>query len=367
MDDKTVDPHHYLLGRERVLADDKEVLGRREGDSEHLFPRHTHAEVCVTSTLEVNGKTLNVWTYAQLETLSQAVLRQRAKVIRDAVGDSTCPPLPSGQPGDLIRWILHMQSQLMQEDKSQGKIEMGGRASQLSSGHLVPKAVALEQQQRPIGAGPLENSKERNLPFGPRTVKSHDAGRDHFGEMLDGKGEAEEMLAGRGIVSQRIGGEGRKHLNPADNMLFCGVSGADQQGIQSLRSGGEGRRLITCKDNLMEQKRELQGVGQGKSPANLSGNRSGQGRHHVSESAMLQQGVSAALEDQLLGDRRRHSEVPDRLINAGTSDPGNADPKGRRRLDSFHSPKFTCQSQQQDYQSCWRKNPSKLKGQSMLI
>jgi len=366
--DKTVDPHHYLLGREREVQDKKEILGRRDGDADNLFPKYTQASVTATGQYLVNGKTINVWTFAQLETLSQAILRQRAKVIRDAVGEDSCPPLPSHQPQDLIRWILHMQAGLAVDSQSAPE-ETGGRVGMLSSGHMVPKAFAQETSERPIHRTRPEVAVQQQPP-GVRFMgaQEHGAARDHYGELLSAK-EAVDDGVNRGIVSQRTGGEGRRHINPSDNMLFPGVSAADPKGIQSLRSSGEGRRQISCKDSVMEQKRELEcssplaGVQGAGSPSR----RGGAGR--VSETSMVRLGVAAGSEGPIGGERRRHAEVPDRLVNAGMADPGEEEMRlrGRRHLDGFGGSKFSCQEQQQGYQSTWKKDPSKLRGPSQLI
>ena len=57
------------------------------------------------------GKPMACWTFAQLERLSKANLKQRAMNVRDQIGaDRLLPLRMSSQPPDLIRWILVAQS-----------------------------------------------------------------------------------------------------------------------------------------------------------------------------------------------------------------------------------------------------------------
>merc|ERR1719181_628422 len=107
-----VNPHLFLEGRERPLYGDEAIFGRQEGDALRLFPKNARASAAATKEITVNGRVLKQWTYAQLETLSAVTLRQRARDIRDAVGEGKCPPMPSGQAQDLARWIVHVQSDL---------------------------------------------------------------------------------------------------------------------------------------------------------------------------------------------------------------------------------------------------------------
>jgi len=346
--DKTVDPHHYLLGRERPVAPDKEILGRRQGDSDQLFPRYAQASVTATGQYTVNGKTINMWTLAQLETLSQAVLRQRANAIRDAAGEANCPPLPSGQPQDLIHWIMHMQAELTQEPPRQSQRD----------GYPAQQAFGKDMK---VGSAPL--------PFGPRKGQQHEGTRDNFAELLFGPSDEMSTPPVQGIVSMRAGGEGRRHLSGATNMESVGISGVAPKGIGSLRREGEGKKSIVCRDNLMDQKRELEAFERGEVPAVGAQRRGGQGGHHVSDTSMIQQGISAGGEAPIGGERRRHAEVPDRMENVGLANPGDAEGrlKGRRHLDSFGGAKFSCQDKQAGYQASWRKDPSNLRGQPMLI
>lgn len=353
-DDKVVDPHHYLLGRERPVVDDKEILGRRQGDSDQLFPRYAQASVTATGEYTVNGTSLNAWTLAQLEPLSQAVLRQRANAIRRAAGEANCPPLPSGQPMDIIRWILRMQSELSQEGSQNRKFEEDNF-----------KAFALER--------PASSEKQSSLPFGPRTGQDHEGTRDHFGQLISQSPSGGEAPK-RGIVTQRSGGEGRRHLSTSSHMISCGVSGVEPKGIGSLRAEGEGKRPIACRDSLMEQKRESEalergpGVTEARMPPTEAGGRRGAGRH-ISETSMLRQGEAAGREEPIGGERRRHAEVPDRMESVGVANPGESEGKlmGRRHLDGFRGAVNSDKDQQRGYQSSWRKDPSKLRGQPMLV
>jgi hypothetical protein len=239
-------------------ADDR-LLGGNEDDHERLFPKYTTAQAAATGEVTVNGKTLKIWEFSQLETLKPAVLRQRVMAIRDAVGQDSCPPMPSAQAQDMVRWILHMQAELTNVEPQVKRNAMQGSGPSPS--------FLQESQNRPIQKERAASPSAQNLPFGLRKdVPTMDATRDHYDDLLQRKNEFAEVQP-RGIATMRVGGEGRRHITPKDNMLNEGVSSAYPAGIETLKSQGEGRKYLTCQDHLMEQQKEQEAMQRGVPPA----------------------------------------------------------------------------------------------------
>lgn len=228
---KVIDPELFLAGRERPPPEG-EIFGRQPGDAERLFPRYTHACAASTGEVMINGKVLKLWTFSQLEALKGSVLRERAQVIRDFVGEANCPPLPSTQPADLTRWILHMQEQLTHESPKEG------RSGGYGTGHHIPPAFAQDTKDRPIVA-------HRPVPSviteDPRKVL--DAKRDHFRDLKHHLNEFQE---------DGVNGESRRHLYPKQNIVSPGI----YEDPQDQNRGG--RKYLACHDNLKEQKEELE-------------------------------------------------------------------------------------------------------------
>jgi hypothetical protein len=50
-------------------ADAEKIFGRGESDHERLFPKYTVAQAASTGEVIVNGKTLKIWEFSQLESL----------------------------------------------------------------------------------------------------------------------------------------------------------------------------------------------------------------------------------------------------------------------------------------------------------
>merc|ERR1719163_1583503 len=117
---------------ERVDPNGEGILGRGEKDHERLFPKYTQAQAACTGEVEINGKILKIWEFSQLETLKVAILRQRAMAIRDAIGEASCPPMPSQQASDMIRWILHMQATLVDQELPLRRNPMQGSGPSMS-------------------------------------------------------------------------------------------------------------------------------------------------------------------------------------------------------------------------------------------
>lgn len=338
-----------MIGGGREMEQDDKLLGRERPDVDKLFPRYTHATAATTGEVTVNGKTLKLWTFAQLEALNAMTLRQRANAIRDAVGQADCPPLPSQQPADLTRWILHMQSELTQEKPAEGRT--GG----YGTGHLVPQSFAQDTKERPIGSSAAR--AQQPMPFGPRGGYNTSAARDSYGDLKYNRNQFAEAPT-QGIVSMRDGGEGRRHIGQKDNMIHCGVSDVRAE-------TNEGRRYIGCKDNLGTDMHAANT--QCKTPSS-STRASDRPTQHVSESHMAEQGTSEPLaEPHIGGERRRHAAVPDRMVNQGTADAGEDLRKsGRKPLDCFAGSAFSHSSSQDSYKSNWKKDPSRLLGTNLL-
>lgn len=361
-DNKAVDPHTYFQRQDRPGSPDDQggegAWCRETGEAENLFPRFTHASVTTTGQVTVNGKTLHLWTFGQLETLSASVLRQRANALRDAIGEASCPPIPSSQPQDLIRWILQMQTELTKEAPQAGRVGTTG------SVNAMPQSFVSELQsapQRQAGAG----RKDEALPFGPRRGQVHDATRDHYNDLKYQRNEFVEA-PNTGIVTNKPGGEGRRHLHQETNMVSFGVSGVDVP-------QNEGRRYLGCNDHLMEQRKELEaglhnavvGRGKGAGPRSADGTAS----HANNQCSLSCHGIPTQQEEAPIGgERRKHAAVPDRMVNVGVADPGPDESRigGRRHLDGFAGSKFSQSQEHGGYQSSWKKDPSKLLGTSMI-
>jgi hypothetical protein len=391
MNGSMVNPHTFLQGRERACRENAEdILGRQEGDSEKLFPKHTRASAAALAEFTVNGRVLKRWTYAQLETLNATTLRQRARDLRDAVGEGNCPPMPSGQIQDLARWIVHMQSELTREEPQPGRTG----AVYGDSKNTVPPSYMQETRERPITMDKEmerpQPSNARRVPFGPRAGHCQDAGRDHINDLKYQLNEFKEAPNG-GAPSSRS--EGRRRFAPRNHMESQGISSAAPQGLETLRSEGEGRRYLECEDHmleLMEQKSpratealEPAMLFSARSPRKGGGVAGAAGapteiaefQPHITDSCMTTQGVSdPPLEQPIGGERRRHkTDIKCHFLNTGTSETNDqVTPYGRRHFDSFSKtsgsrPHSSFGETQDAYHSSWKQDPSKLRGVSMII
>eukprot|EP00929_Paragymnodinium_shiwhaense_P041714 TRINITY_DN21659_c0_g1_i1.p1 TRINITY_DN21659_c0_g1~~TRINITY_DN21659_c0_g1_i1.p1 ORF type:complete len:380 (-),score=61.89 TRINITY_DN21659_c0_g1_i1:88-1170(-) len=345
------------------------ILGRGYGDADRLFPRFTSAAAACTNELQRDGKTLKLWEYAQLETLSANILRQRCMTIRDFVGVDNCPPMPSSQAQDMIRWILHMQGELTDQRVEVGRPKPG-------RGNTVPAHFLQESQDRPITRQRVESPRHPHAPFGPRTAPTdHVAKRDSYWDLKESAkefAEAEHHMR-KGITTQRPGGEGRRHIQPESKMMYAGVSNVDAVGIATLRDSGEGRRYLGCSDSLGDQLKESEALNRGLlerpgPPAPMA-----HPEMHVSHTVMETVGVAApAREPDVGGERRRHYRLEDHMEGQGTSKMANnghvEDPrKGRRHLDSFSGARYNNSDKHDNYNAAWRKDPSRLHGSSLII
>mmetsp|Transcript_62209 Transcript_62209/g.100668 ORF Transcript_62209/g.100668 Transcript_62209/m.100668 type:complete len:361 (-) Transcript_62209:65-1147(-) len=353
---KVVDPEIYLEGRGR--SPKEEIMGRKEGDAQRLFPIFTHASAATTKEVTINGKVLKLWTFSQLESLNAAALRQRAMDIRDVCGEAGCPPIPSGRTQDLTRWILHMQEQLSQEPQ-----QPIGRSGGYGTGHFVPPSFAQDHKDRPIGMD--RPAPQQQIPFGNRPVPA------------DLNGNRSNVFSQNGNSEELTARQSRRSLQPQQNMDNVGVSAADPQGIATLRDGGEGRRYFEVPDTVNQELRQpaLRGdvpwvrstprVAAGGPVAHVSDN-------HFSKDAVFSPEFDA--EDQrCCGERKRATGdgAKDHFLNLGTTaGQQEAVPSGRKYLDGFQGQARVGSmgsGHQDSYRSNWKKDPSKLLGSSMIV
>lgn len=371
------------------MLEEQKILGRSAGDHERLFPHYTTASAACSGEVEVNGKKLIIWEFSQLETLKPAVLKQRAMAIRDAVGENNCPPIPSMQHRDLTRWILHMQNVLTNSEFQVGRAGVNGRG--------VPPSFKQEHQERPILKQRESSPKSKPAPFGPRKIddtRGMEATRDHYSDLLEQKKEFAEAKV-QGLSSLRVGGEGRKKIQPTDNMVCNGISNADPQGIQSMRMTPEGRRSIQCADHVADQMRELEDIDKGRSSRRSgvaqgieSGRMGGEGMRHIGvadhlfsdggggyggypSNRSIMVPSTAEPEPHIGGERKKHMSPMDHMLNHGTA----ADMQnphgigGRRHLGSFSGlpSNGRMSGDHPGYRASWKKDPSRLLGTSMIV
>jgi hypothetical protein len=342
------------------MMENRKPLGKTEGDSALLFPVHTHASSPCVNELQVNGKNVQIWDYTQLECLTTPVLRQRMLGIIEALGADNCPPPPSNQAPDLIRWILHMQEEITGDNLQVNRTNAG-----------IPRWLEQEDEWSPLKK--KARTPQPPAPFGRKMTRASelDAARDHYWDMRHNQREyANDMVFG--IESARVGGEGKRHLQPAKNMHCTGISTAPDLGIETQKEGGEGRRYIRPRDNINEQAEENEAFfrGQAELPTLPSP------RRHMSENATFaghgtREAMGTGRPDVVPGnvnlfDRKRHLECEDHMMYAGTADCESWERPGRKNQDAF-SPNNSTRTRGEDpeYQASWRQNPSRLHGRSM--
>lgn len=333
---------------------------RDPDEAEVLFPRATHAEAATTGEVTVNGKVLKLWTYQQLETLNLRVLKDRALTIRDAVGEGNCPQIPSGHASEIIRWIVNMQATLTQSELQPGRHGMKGTA---------PSHFLQEQPGAPSAASRHGHAA---APFGPRLTGAR-ASHDNFHDLKMQRGDFRDAPV-LGIESMRPGGEGRRHFGHGNssNMVAAGVSDAAPAGIQTMRQQGEGRRYLQCDDHMWPEPN-------GPPPGSqmLRGDRSSRtALGHVCDSNMSAFGVAEPpVEPHIGGTRRRHYDGKNHMMGSVNTVHGAAKPHyvtapsgtgGRRKMDGFKVGDQSHTDSQQTYNSQWKKDPSRLRGTSLL-
>lgn len=367
--------------------EDPRHLGQTEGDHARIFPTSTVASAASSGEVQVNGRVVRIWEFSQLETLAVPILRQRAMAIKDAIGDG-CPPLPSAQRNDLIRWILHMQEKLTHRDVGVGR-----------QGSNVPNSFKQDHMDRPIQDHLQQGRKSEQAPFGPRSIRGAMPQRNNYGDLLAQKGEFADVPA-MGLQSMRAGGEGRRVLRPQDSMIAQGVSGVDNHGVQTLKPGSEGRKYLMCDDNIGAQKREQQAILDGEKqfeaydPAaefcGTSGSgllrSGGEGMRHIGCKDTMAQivggfqdepGMGAYQEPYNAGNcRRKNIPTHDHMINHGTGDDpkvASFGPSGsgarpvRQQMGSFNGAVQNFKGTDNTYSRSWKKDPSRLQGTSLII
>lgn len=368
--------------------DDQRYLGQTEGDHGRIFPTFTVAGAACSGEVVVNGKTVRIWEFAQLETLAVPILRQRAMAIRDALGER-CPPLPSAQRNDLIQWILHMQETLTQRDVPVGR-----------QGANVPNSFKQDSMARPIHDSLRQGRKGEQAPFGPsQNQRGSNPTRDNYGDLLAQKNDFAQVPS-MGIQSMRAGGEGRKYLKPKDQMLAQGISDVDSHGVQTMKPGSEGRRYAAPQDNIAIQKREQQAILNGErqpeayNPAtefcgtSASGHlrSGGEGMRHIGvkdNMALIVGGNQEEFGEMPYQEpynagncRRKQIESKDHMVNHGVGDDprvGSAGPSGygarpvRTQMGSFNGAVQNFSGTDNTYSRSWKKDPSRLQGTSLII
>jgi len=359
---------------------EQKLFGRGENDHERLFPKYTSAQAASQDEVTVNGKTLKIWTFSQLETLKPAILRQRVGTIRDAVGEANCPPVPTMQVDDMIRWVLHMQAMFLGKDLGQAQCRNA------MQGYGPSQAFLKESEDRPIVKERSPSPTPKGVPFGIRKMQpGMETLRDHYNELLERKGEFKEPRQ-TGIATLRVGGEGRRHIQPKDNMENDGVSKASPLGIQSMREQGEGRKYLVAKDHLFDQQKEREAMERGV-PMDAPKPRQGpesirQGGYNMK--ALLgtyapgsdpeppavderQLGGRPSDEVQLGGERKRHMMPEDHMLNNGTADAVEATiGHGRKHIDNFAG-RTQMGGTQDNYRATWKQDPSRLMGTSLIV
>eukprot|EP00928_Gymnodinium_smaydae_P089094 TRINITY_DN73096_c0_g1_i1.p1 TRINITY_DN73096_c0_g1~~TRINITY_DN73096_c0_g1_i1.p1 ORF type:complete len:345 (-),score=44.31 TRINITY_DN73096_c0_g1_i1:122-1156(-) len=342
-------------------ADSQEILGRSHGDADKLFPRYTVASAATTGEVEVNGKVLHLWEYAQLEPLSTVILRKRATALRDAIGANNCPPIPCGHSQNLIRYILEMQAQVTNQS-----LEVG--PSKIGSGSNVPVHFMHETKGMASGGYP-DASKAKAAPFGPRTADhEHRGKRDSFRDLIEHKKEFEdpEPHMNLGIETLRPGGEGRKHFQEDKNIEGCSITPSPKN------TAVGGRKYLGCKDSVSEHRAQLDAAAKGLAPhptepiRRLAG---GPPDKHVSNTKMAQMGIAEPeFEPHIGGERKRHIDQQHHMLHIGTSNQvKEPNSNGRRHLEAFGGPRQNHSDAHASYRASWRKDPSRLHGTSLII
>jgi len=328
-------------------------LGQKEEDHERVFPKYTNAHAASPNEVNVNGKVLNIWDFAQLESLSVPVLKQRVQAIKDVLTESQHPPMPSAQRNCLIQWILHMQADLTNTTIQAGR-----------QGPGVPESFLKERKDRPITMERPLSPKGESVPFGPRSCHhlGMTATRDHFGDLKMQRNEFAQHR-NEGIQSLRVGGEGRKYNNPGSHFKD-GVADVAPQGIQSLKAGGEGRRYLAPEDHLMVDLRQ----------DNPPVEQKGLIRTKMTEHNMVDLGTAnPGQEPNVGGERKRHIQPPDHMMSHGVADtqPEKNEIEaganhGRRYVDRFTGASGNHTGGNASHQSTWKQNPSRLMGTSLI-
>mmetsp|Transcript_61941 Transcript_61941/g.114975 ORF Transcript_61941/g.114975 Transcript_61941/m.114975 type:complete len:348 (+) Transcript_61941:57-1100(+) len=338
--------------------DEGPILGRGENDHAMLFPKYSLAAASSTGEAVVNGKVINIWEYGQLENLSVPVLQQRALVLRDALGQEKCPQMPSKQRADLIRWILHVQSDITKSSLQSGRAGPG-----------VPKSMIAENKERPISPGRPAPQRSSAAPFGPRQVEADfKAARDNYGAMLQQPGEY--------VSDERRVGNNRK-VAVAEKLRSNGMKSVVADGADPYaQQAGEGRRYLGCKDSYGEQLKESERGGPAlatyrRGIESIRGDAGGMRAVFASDAAP-QNGVSPVIgeegpDNRWLGDRKKRVEVQGEIRQAVEAAPPPEVAGTPSRKPTFGGPDASFKGEDPQYKRTWRQDPSRLMGSSLLV
>lgn len=334
-----------------------------KGGMDTHFPQYSSAEAASHGVIDINGQQVQIWSYRQLEFLDKQGLRQRAMRLQDVIGAERLPPIPSMQRDDSIRWILHVQSQITGGDI---RFEFG-----------APRYMVREEARRPLGEIAMPPQQEP-FPFGRRNIPT----KDHLEVLFDGSLKTPEdmIFRGEGIETLRPGGEGMRHIFAEDHMMNEGIADVGEQGIETLRLGGEGRRSIQPEDHFVNE--GTVNVGEEGIETMRPG---GEGRRHIQPlDHMITEGTADIdpghhlvtdrnVDIHVTGDRKRHIPTPDHMINVGLASVQNERNEaeaghghGRKHVTYGTGPRFSSNGFQQHYHSVWKRDPSRLCGNSMM-
>mmetsp|Transcript_27215 Transcript_27215/g.63383 ORF Transcript_27215/g.63383 Transcript_27215/m.63383 type:complete len:352 (+) Transcript_27215:64-1119(+) len=345
-------------------AEEDSPLGRGEYDHATIFPKYSTAAPSSTSETVVNGKTLNIWEYGQLENLSVPVLRQRALVLRDTVGEASCPVMPSTQRMDLIRWILHVQNEI-----TSGSLRAG------RSGAGVPRSFLAENQERPLSPDRAASQRAKPAPFGPRSARTDfQAARDNYGQMLQQQHDMGDAVAG--VASNDAKVNGRRAIATAETLKSNGMKACVSDGVDDATGRPlEGRRYLGCKDSIGEHRKEAERGGP-PAPNIRRGAESTRGDADGMRSVFSPtngSGVAAAIgssapDDHWLGDRKKRVDMAGR---GGAAAPSAQDVQpaagAAPRRAPFAGPDGNFKGVDPQYKPNWRQDPSRLMGSSLLV
>jgi len=117
---------------------------------------------CARSELEYNGKTVQMWTYKQLEQQAAKTIKARATLTRDIIGAGNLPPLSiAGGVDQMIHWLLTAQCMLAESQGLQlTPADFGAPNDLVGHSHgaepsgyqmATPYGTAADQHSAPVG------------------------------------------------------------------------------------------------------------------------------------------------------------------------------------------------------------------------
>ena len=122
-------PHNPSLSG-RVCCEMSRSFGLRQGDN------------WLPASVDVEGHTIPLLNFEQIEQLSARVLYTKARSIRDKLGADRLPPLVPGTISVLMKWLIHVQC------------------------HIATQATGMQVTAADFGA-PIEYQEEMEEPVRP--------------------------------------------------------------------------------------------------------------------------------------------------------------------------------------------------------